>query len=81
MELLFPPVIILPGLDPFVGGRLDIRLDDPASAHLGGGDASGLDQPPDVAGVFPMDGAPFRYREKFGFHVITSASSMIDRWK
>ena len=79
MELLFPPVLIFPGLDPLVWGWLDICLDDPASAHLGGGDASGLDQPPDVTGVFPMDGAPFGYREKLGFHVITSASSMIDR--
>lgn len=67
MKLLFPPVLIFPGLDPLVGGRLDIRLDDPASAHLGGGDASGLDQPPDVAGVFPMDGAPFRDRQKLWF--------------
>lgn len=67
MKELFAPVLIFAGLDPLVGGRLDIGLDDPASAHLGGGDAARLNQPPDIAGVFPMDGAPFRDRQILWF--------------
>lgn len=67
MKALFAPVLVLAGLDPFVRRRLDICLDDPTPAHLGGGDAPRLNQPPDVAGVFPVDGAPFRDRQKLWF--------------